>query len=279
MIYSIENILNHSADLLSNSPTPRLDLEILLSYVLQKPKAFLYTHSQDVLSENTLNVFETLMKRRQQDEPIAYLVGHQPFWNLDLIVSKETLIPRPETELLVETVLTCLPAEKSCRVLDLGTGSGAVTLAIASERLNWFISGVDSSEPALHVAEANKNRHRLNNVLFKKSFWFSGLNDELFNAIVSNPPYLSEDDAHLESESIRFEPRDALVSGHDGLEAIRLIINEAKHHLKIGGFLILEHGFEQGEALRVLFAKQGYSNISTLKDLAGLDRVTYGCKK
>ncbi len=255
------------------SDTSRLDAEILLCHVLKKPRSFLFTSPEIFLTDEEQNHFLELLTRRAQSEPIAYLTGHREFWSLDFVVTKNTLIPRPETELLVELALEKCVGEKQI-IADLGTGSGAIALAIAHEKPNWSVHATDVSLAALQVAELNAKRLNCANVSFHQGDWCQALPPLTFDAIISNPPYIADYDQYLAQKELTFEPQTALVADEGGLFAIRQVIYQAKSFLNSGGYLLLEHGFQQADTVRKIFAKAGYTGIVTHSDLAGLDRVT-----
>lgn len=257
---------------------PRRDAEILLSHLLEKPRAWLYAHSEDEVSDDVVDAFRSLSQRRAEGVPIAYLIGHREFWTLDLTVTPAVLIPRHDTELLVESALRHIPQRSQCRIVDLGTGSGAIALSLARERPNSCVVATDVSAEILSVAKANAERLGIGNVEFICGDWFSALGNVSFDAIVSNPPYIASDDAHLSQGDLRFEPREALVSGIDGLDSIRQIVRGAPQHLKPGGWLLIEHGFDQGGAVRQLFAECGFVDIYTSRDVEKRERVTAGVK-
>jgi len=217
-----------------------------------------------------------LIRRRQTGEPVAYLCGRREFWGLSLKVDHNVLIPRPETELLVETVLARLDKKLEATVADLGTGSGAIALALGSEKPAWKIVATDQSEGALEVARENARALNVPNVVFRAGEWTQALDKTHFDVIVSNPPYIEEGDCHLVEGDVRFEPVSALVSGKDGLEDIRQIAGTCREFLQLGGWLMLEHGYNQGESVRQIMTVEGYTDIETLEDLAGHDRVTLG---
>lgn len=259
-----------------NSPSAKLDVELLLAHVLKKPRSYLYTWPGKELGSQQQTEFEQLLARRQAGEPVAYLLGQQGFWTLDLQVSAHTLIPRPETELLVETTLSLAMETLPVRVLDLGTGTGAIALALASERPQWQITGVDAVAEAVQLAQHNGLSCQQPQVRFLQSDWFSALTGEYFEIIVSNPPYISLDDPHLEQGDVRFEPSSALVSGADGLDDIRHIVRHAGRHLAEQGWLLFEHGYQQAAAVRTLLAQAGFVRVRSERDLAGHERVTLG---
>ena len=270
---TIQSLLD-SADL-PTSPTARLDAELLLAAVLGKPRSYLRTWPEHEPSAEQLAAFAALLERRRMGEPVAYILGHQGFWSLDLEVAPHTLIPRPDTELLVETALQLAPATPQ-RVLDLGTGSGAIALALASERGGWQVTGVDRIAEAVALAERNRQRLKLGNAEFRQSSWFDGLAGERFGLILSNPPYIAADDRHLGEGDVRFEPLSALVAGVDGLDDIRQIIAQAPRHLQAGGWLLLEHGYDQAEAVRELLAAAGFTAVDSRRDLGGHQRISLG---
>ena len=270
---TIQSLLD-SADLPA-SPTARLDAELLLAAVLGKSRSYLRTWPEHEPGAEQLAAFAALLERCRMGEPVAYILGHQGFWSLDLEVAPHTLIPRPDTELLVETALQLAPAT-SQRLLDLGTGSGAIALALASERAGWQVIGVDRIAEAVALAERNRQRLKLGNAEFRQSSWFDGLAGERFGLILSNPPYIAADDRHLGEGDVRFEPLSALVAGVDGLDDIRQIIAQAPQHLEAGGWLLLEHGYDQAEAVRGLLAAAGFTAVDSRRDLGGHQRISLG---
>ncbi|UFH48663.1 peptide chain release factor N(5)-glutamine methyltransferase [Pseudomonas sp. KNUC1026] len=257
------------------SPTARLDAELLLAAALGKTRSYLRTWPERIVANDQAQAFAGYVARRNEGEPVAYILGQQGFWSLDLEVAPHTLIPRPETELLVETALELVPAP-SARALDLGTGTGAIALAMARERAGWQVTAVDRVEEAVALAERNRQRLGLNNVQVLASHWFSGFTDERFEVIVSNPPYIAEQDPHLVAGDVRFEPASALVSGTDGLDDIRQIIAQAPAYLARGGWLLLEHGYDQAPRVRELLAKHGFEQIESREDLGGHERISLG---
>lgn len=256
----------------------RFDAEILLMHALQRDRAWLFAHAMDELDAAACERFEALSARRAAGEPVAYLTGRRGFWSLDLDVAPATLIPRPETELLVELALARLSDDAPCSVLDLGTGSGAVALALASERTSARVVASDASEAALAVARGNAERLHLRNVVFVAGDWFAPFAGKRFDMVVSNPPYIEAGDPHLQQGDLRFEPVGALASGSDGLDAIRRIVGHARDHLQPGGWLLFEHGWNQGEAVRALLEEAGYGEVFIQQDLEQRDRVSGGRK-
>ncbi|KRF02356.1 protein-(glutamine-N5) methyltransferase, release factor-specific [Frateuria sp. Soil773] len=254
----------------------RVDAEALLLHVLGRPRSWLFAHADDELDAARAEAFDALVRRRHAGEPVAYLTGRRGFWTLELEVTPATLIPRPDTERLVELALERLPAERPASVADLGTGSGAVALAIARERPRAQVVATDASEAALAVAQRNAQRLGIANVSFAHGDWLAPLHGRPFDLIASNPPYIELSDPHLAQGDLRFEPAAALASGADGLDAIRHIVADARDHLLPGGWLLLEHGWNQGAAVRALLAAAGYGEVFTAQDLEGRDRVSGG---
>ncbi len=254
----------------------RHEAELLLLHVLGRERGWLFAHATDAVEPATEAAFAQLLQRRIQGEPVAYLLGRRGFWTLDLAVSPATLIPRPETERLVELALERLPADRPLQVADLGTGSGAIALALASERPLAQVLATDMSTEALAVAAENARRHELVNVRFHQGSWHAALGQERFDLIATNPPYIAADDPHLAQGDLRFEPATALASGADGLDDIRVIVAGAPAHLLAGGWLLIEHGWDQGPAIRALLEQAGFVEVSTAVDLEYRDRVSLG---
>ncbi len=266
--------LLRAADL-PDSPTARLDAELLLAAALGKSRSYLHTWPEKIVSSEAALAFADFLQRRREGEPVAYILGQQGFWKLDLEVAPHTLIPRPDTELLVEAALELLPATPAA-VLDLGTGSGAIALALASERPAWRLTAVDRVPEAVALAERNRQRLGLDNATVLGSHWFSALEGQRFQLIISNPPYIASTDPHLAQGDVRFEPASALVAGTDGLDDLRLIIAQAPAHLEAGGWLMLEHGYDQAEAVRELLSAQGFGEVHSRTDLGGHQRISLG---
>ncbi|MBV4366439.1 peptide chain release factor N(5)-glutamine methyltransferase [Erwinia phyllosphaerae] len=259
------------------SESPKRDAEILLEFVTGKSRSWLIAFDETPLTQAEQERLASLLARRIDGEPIAYLTGEREFWSLPLSVSPDTLIPRPDTELLVEQALARLPAAPVA-ILDLGTGTGAVALAIASERPDCRVTGVDRIPAAVELAQHNARRLGITNVTFRLSNWFSALADERFAVIVSNPPYIDEADEHLAQGDVRFEPLSALVAADAGLADIKIIAAEAGKMLLPGGWLLLEHGWQQAQAVQAILRDQGFSAVATCRDYGGNDRVTYAQK-
>jgi release factor glutamine methyltransferase len=276
-VATLAEILNTCTESLNtHSDTPRLDAELLICHVLNIPKTKLFTDAEQRLESDKLTAINELVQQRITGQPVAYLVGYRDFWTLRLKVTPATLIPRPETELLVETALTLFSADEEINLIDLGTGTGAIALSIASERPGWHITATDASSDALAVAIENAETIQLHNVTLLQSHWFDDIADTAtYDMIISNPPYVAEDAEHLRQRGVRYEPQAALRAGSDGLNDIRIIIPASKKHLKKNGWLLLEHGFDQGETVLALFKQHGFRNIQQKKDLAGHTRISY----
>jgi release factor glutamine methyltransferase len=254
--------------------TARLDAEVLLSHVLNCPRQRLYAWPESTIEADQLELFRQLVDRRVAGEPVAYLTGRREFWSLDLEVNPDTLIPRPDTERLVEVALAVVPDDAPWRIADLGTGCGALALALAKERPGCHVIATDIKLEALNVARRNAGRLEIANVEFRVGDWCEALANTPCELIVSNPPYVPESDPHLEQGDVRFEPREALVGGADGLLTLRHIAETARHDLTDGGYLMLEHGFDQGERLRDFLRGLRYHRITSHRDYGDQERVT-----
>lgn len=258
------------------SADSRRDAEILLGHCLDKTRAWLYTWPEAEVADSSSRRFAQLLARRSEGVPIAYLTGRREFWSLQLAVNEHTLIPRPETETLVEWALELAPPGDAA-VLDLGTGCGAIALAVASERPRWQVVGVDASTDALLVARSNAAQAGLQRVSFLHSDWYQAVAGRRFHLLLANPPYIDPQDPHLTRGDVRFEPRSALVSSQGGLADLVRLVSDAPAYLWSGAWLLLEHGFAQGPAVRNLLGEAGFSEVATRRDMAGHERITGGC--
>jgi len=274
---NIRKLLEQATQELSASrpDSARVDAEILLCHALEVHLSYIYANPEQVAPTQLQHDFLRLVRERRLGMPVAYLTGTRSFWSLELLVNANVLIPRPETELLVETALSLIPAGTVQRVVDLGTGSGAVALSLARERAHWEVHATDLSAPALEVAKENARRNGLGRVQFHQGCWTEPLAGK-FDLVVSNPPYVAQDDAHLQQGDCRFEPRMALTPGSDGLSAFRQIATGSHTVLNDSGWLLLEHGYDQGPAVRALLNSTGYMEVRTIRDLAGIERVCCG---
>lgn len=261
--------------------TPQIDAQVLLMHVLDVDRSYLYTWPDKTLSAAAQAQFDDLVQRRLQGEPVAYITGLREFWSLRFAVAPSTLIPRPDTEILVATALQ-LVADVPAEVLELGTGTGAIAIALATERSLWQIKAVDNVAAAVALAQSNAERiltvQQQNALQIFTSDWFSAIEPaQQFQLIVSNPPYLAPDDPHLQQGDVRFEPHSALIAEADGMADYQTIVSTAPEYLAEGGWVLFEHGCEQGQVLRNLLTKQGFSQVQTWLDYAGLERVSGGC--
>jgi release factor glutamine methyltransferase len=274
---SIANLTSQGQQLLAEiSDSGKLDVEILLSLVLKKTRSYLFTWPEKKLSDEQLLEFIKLLSRRAAGEPIAYITGIKEFWSLPFAVSKATLIPRPDTETLVELVLELYPDNKVITCLDLGTGTGAIALALASEKAMWKIDAIDFNPDAVALAQRNAQALNLAQVDIYQSDWFKGVSKNTkFDIIVSNPPYIDSDDINLSHGDVRFEPKSALVSSEQGLADIKHIANKARCFLNTEGKFFFEHGFEQGHAVRTILTDLGYKNVQSKQDLNGHERISW----
>lgn len=286
---TVAQCLQLSPELERVSDSERLDIELLLCHVLQKNRTWLFTWSDKTLTAEQQQLFNEFFSRRKNGEPIAHIIGEREFWSLPLSVNNSTLIPRPDTELLVELLLELFADDAPTqlrRCLDLGTGTGAIVLAIASEKPDWKLLGVDKSVDAVALAEKNRAALQFTHVQILQSDWFAALSlhaDETavqqFDVIVSNPPYIDPQDPHLDQGDVRFEPRSALIADNNGLADIELIIQQGWDYLYEQGWLLLEHGYDQGSAVRELLRARGFAQIETRFDLGGNERVSFGKKE
>jgi len=279
---TIAQCLQLARELESVSDSARLDIELILCHILQKNRTWLFTWPDKTLSAEQQQMFNEFFARRKNGEPIAHILGQREFWSLPLSVNSSTLIPRPDTELLVELVLELFAEDSSQQkrtCLDLGTGTGAIILAIASEKPDWQLVGVDRSVDAVALAEQNRAQLDFQHVQIKQSDWFSSVPAQQFDVIVSNPPYIDPQDPHLYQGDVRFEPRSALIADNKGLADIELIIQQSWNYLHAQGWLLLEHGYDQGSAVRALLDARGFVQVQTRRDLGGNERVSFGKKE
>jgi release factor glutamine methyltransferase len=258
------------------SPSPAVDASILLCHILDCSSSHLIAWPEKELTPQQVAAFGRVLKRRIAGEPVAYITGEREFWSLSLKVSSDVLIPRPETETLVEFVLELFSNRSEMKIADLGTGSGAIACAIATEHPHWEIIATDISVAALDIARINASTHKLDNIHFHLGAWFEPVNDHDFDLIISNPPYVAVDDHHLKQGDVRFEPDAALASGEQGLDAISVLTQQAGDYLTTGGWLIVEHGYDQQQAVHDCFKRGGFEEIVHLTDLAALPRATAG---
>lgn len=274
----IRNALAWALTVLKQHSGARLDAELLLSHVLGKNRTYLYTYPEHVLTQEQNTNYQQFIKQRTEGIPIAYLLGQREFWSLPLTVNQHTLIPRHETERLVEVTLELLPLEPQLKILDLGTGSGAIALALASERPHWHITACDKSQEALTIAQNNAQNLNITNITFYRSDWFSALPSTYYHAIVSNPPYINPNDPHLRQGDVRFEPLSALTSGQEGLADLHYISTHGQEYLVPNGLIVLEHGYDQKNSIHAILNKLNYCQVQCWQDIAGHDRVSSGWK-
>jgi len=279
-LLTIANCLKQSSRLADLSDSPRLDIEIFLTHILQKNRTYLFTWPEQELTDEQAKQFNDFFSRRLTGEPVAHIIGQREFWSLPLMVNNSTLIPRPDTELLVEAAIGLFAedeANKTRRLLDLGTGTGAIVLALAHEKNSWQCVGVDKELAATELAEKNRANLNLHNVNILQSDWFSALaNETPFDIIVSNPPYVDPNDEHLSEGDVRFEPLSALIADKKGLADLEFIIAHATPYLTENGWLLVEHGYDQGAAVRELFTAHHFDQVNTFRDFGGNERVTLG---
>ena len=266
--------LNTALDL--GAATARIEVQCLLQHVLEVPRSYLLAHPEQALTTARQALYDALLQRRLQGEPVAYILGEREFFGLRFKVSPDTLIPRPETELLVELALQRIPVDGQFRVLDLGTGSGAIALSIAHARPDAEITAVDASAAALEMARENARQLGVANTRFVHSDWFSGLTGQRYDLIVSNPPYVAAGDVHLSQGDARFEPMSALAAGADGLDDIRRIVAQAGDFLERDAWLLLEHGYDQADKVRSILQQHGFAGVMSVIDMAGIERVSGG---
>lgn len=263
------------SQLASTSESAHVDAEALLVHCLNKSRSFLYTWPEKTLTVEQFKNFQQMVKKRQQGMPVAHIIGEREFWSLPFIVNESTLIPRPDTEILVETALN-LDVRFNARVLDLGTGTGAIALSLAHEKPKWRITAIDKVPEAVALAKANRANLNLEQVEILQSDWFSAVKDRDFDLIVSNPPYIDEQDEHLHMGDVRFEPQSALTAADEGYADLYHIADKAREHLLPGGFLLLEHGYQQAIKVRQKLIDLGYKEVATVRDFGSNDRCTIG---
>lgn len=261
------------------SESAELDAEVLLCHCLNKNRSFLRAWPEQQPTPAQISQFKYLIDQRQTGKPIAYLTGEREFWSRNFSVSPDVLIPRPDTELLIELSLALIPSDKPCKIIDLGTGSGIIGVTLAAERVQATVLATDLSAAALAVAKHNAHRHHLDNISFLQSSWFAAVTENDFDLVISNPPYIADNDEHLQQGDVRFEPVSALISPENGLQDIRLLAEQARSHLKPGGQLLVEHGYDQQDTVQSIFKDLGYLHINTHYDLSGNPRVTSGIWK
>ena len=274
---SITQLFKNSEKQLNTvSDSARLDIELLLCSILKKDRTFLHAWPEHELTQKQLTRFQQLLEQRLQGQPIAHILGERGFWSLNLKVTADTLIPRPDTERLVELALEIIPEKEQWKILDLGTGTGAIALSLAKELPACTITATDQSMDAINVAKQNALDNTISNVEFIQSDWFSNLKQQQFDIIVSNPPYIKENDPHLQLGDVRFEPLSALTSGKDGLDDLRTIIKSSQAHLTDKGVLLLEHGYDQANDVCDLLKEAGFNNVDSFKDYNDNPRVSIG---
>lgn len=274
---SINQIIEEASTQLQQvSDSARLDIELLLCAVLKKERSFLHAWPEQQLQQTQLDSFRALLSQRIKGKPIAHILGERGFWSLNLKVTPDTLIPRPDTERLVELAVELTPQNAQWKILDLGTGTGAIALSLAKENPNCFITATDQSAAAIEVAKQNAKANQITNIEFIQSDWFEKIADQTFNMIVTNPPYIKENDPHLKQGDVRFEPLTALTSGEDGLNDIRVIIKESQKYLSPQGVLLIEHGYDQPEEVCQLLRSANFNNVSNYKDYNDNPRVSVG---
>ena len=274
---SICGLLSAATERLATvSESAILDTEVLLCHCLHKNRSFLRAWPDHQPTPEQAKLFWSLIERRRQGMPIAYLTGQREFWSRNFCVGPDVLIPRPDSELLIELSLECLPAEQPCKIIDLGTGSGILAITLAAERPLATVIATDISPAALNIARRNAEQLNTANVSFLQSHWFDAVLDTDFDLVISNPPYIAEDDPHLRQGDVRFEPDTALISAEEGLKDIRLLAEQARRHLKSNGHFLVEHGYNQEARVQAVFKQLNYRRVTTHTDLSGTPRVTSG---
>ena len=275
---TIKEALTEAAKTLVSSDSCVLDSEVLLAFVLNKNRSYFRAWPDELLTTEKLDRFQRLVKQRQKGQPIAYLVGEREFWSRRFIVSKDVLIPRPDTELLIEITHETFATDQHFSVLDLGTGSGAIAITLALEFPNASVTAVDNSQKALAIAEKNALQHKVHNIQFLRSDWFETVPNTRFDLIISNPPYICPNDPHLLEGDLRFEPSSALIAQHEGLQDLEHITSQAKSFLKHNGLILFEHGFQQGTLVKNLLELYGFKSTQHFQDIQGHVRATLGTK-
>ncbi len=276
---SIKSLLANATNILSkHSDSPLLDAEVLLGFVLCKTRSYLRAWCDNEVTADQCATFLDLVQQRQQGVPVAYLTGIREFWSRDFIVTPDVLIPRPDTELLIELSLQLIPRHQTVNIIDLGTGSGIIAVTLAVERPNAQITAVDISLAALAVARHNAQYHQVTNIDFYQSHWFDHVLNAPFHLVISNPPYIAKDDEHLQQGDLRFEPKSALIAEEQGLSDIKTIADNARRYLAPEGHLLVEHGYDQAPQIQAIFNALDYDKVQSYQDLSGNERVTYGQK-
>ncbi len=273
---TITELLLKAEQSINFSESPRLDAEILFCYVMQFNRSKIYSHPDATVPDDKSALFKSLIKKRQEGHPVAHLTGKKEFWSLEFAINKDTLIPRPETELAVETALQIIPADATFNILDLGTGSGAIAVAVAFERPGCKIVATDINKNALEMAQENAKTHKLENIKFFLSDWYLNIPPQSFDLIISNPPYVKKDDEYLSQGDVRFESHLALCADLDGMQAINIILKHAGSYLACGAHLIIEHAYNQKKLVQKAFLENNFKEIKTFQDLSGQDRITLG---
>lgn len=274
MTHTVAGLLSEAIETIGDaSDTPELDARILLQTLLRKDHAWLVAHGEESVDGGHAGRYHAWVRRRAKGEPVAYIIERKAFWTHELKITRDVLVPRPETEILVERAIARIPLSESVHVADLGTGSGAIALSIAAERPLCVVIATDTSQKALKIAEQNKARTGLRNINFRHGDWYEPLNDERFTVIVCNPPYVPH--THYQA-ALSYEPDNALFSGTHGLDALRAVINQAPKHLEPNGWLLVEHGYDQAERVQALFREAGFDSVQTTRDYAGHPRTTEG---